>query len=170
MKMLTSEVRSMTTLGRMLLLLLLIACWGCDGNRSRFIPDNLVGVWRTDDPRYRGRSLELAKDSAVIGTGTDKPSIELIDSVTIRPASEETTYSIQCRTADGTRHLLTLSFRANGDGEVRLLHPQNIVWKRRLDPDLPSRGKASPKYHRTQIVPKPLYEIDCVTRGCSGDW
>ena len=70
MRALTNEVRSIATLGRALLLLLPIALGGCDGNRSKFIPDNLVGVWRTNDPRYRGRSMDLGKETALISTGS----------------------------------------------------------------------------------------------------
>jgi hypothetical protein len=168
----TKGVRSIVPLGRVLLLLLPIVCSGCNWNRSRFIPDSLVGVWRTDDPRYRGRSLELGKDSAVIGTGGDKPSMESVESVKIRPAGEETTYSINCRAADGTQHLLTLRFNPSRDGEIRLSHPDGIVWRRRPDIGISSHGpdtEARPRHHVT-FVPRPLYEIDCVRRDCSRDW
>jgi hypothetical protein len=172
MRKLHKGVRSIAPIGQVLVLLLPIVCGGCDWNRSRFIPENLFGVWRTDDPRYRGRSIQLGKDNVVIGTGDDKPSIELVESVRIRPAGEDTTYSIHCRTTDGTQHLLTLSFNPNGDGEIRLSHPQNIVWKRRPDTDIsPHRPTTdlSLSYHHVQLVPRPLYEIDCVRRNCSRD-
>ena len=164
MKGQTTRVRSIASLGRALLLFLPIVC-GCDGNRSRFIPDSLVGVWRTDDPRYRGRSLEFGKDRAVIGTGGDKLSIESVESVKIQPAGEETTYSIRCRTADGTQHFVNLRFSPNGDGEIRLSHPQNILWKRG-----PATGFSPNRHRRALLAPRPLYEIDCVHSNCSRDW
>lgn len=164
MRALANEFRSIALIGQVLLLLLAIVCGGCDWNRSRFIPDNLVGVWRTDDPRYRGRSLELGKESAVIGVGGDKPSIESVESVKTQQPEQETTYEISSRGADGTRHVLILRFSPNGDGEIRLSHPQNVVWKRR--PDIVT----SPQRHRVLLVPRPLYEIDCVRRNCSRDW
>ena len=165
-------IQSLAPIGQVLLLLLPIICGGCDWNRSRFIPENLVGVWRTDDPRYRGRSLELSKDIAVIGIGGEKPSIESVEWVKTQATSEETTYSIQCRTADGTKDLLTLSFSPKGDGEIRLNHPQSIVWKRRPDTDISSHrpnAAPSPGRHRPKLVPRPLYEIDCIKSDCSRD-
>ena len=164
MRALAKRVRTIAPLGRVLLLLLPIVCSGCDWNRSRFIPNDLVGVWRTEDPRYRDRSLELGKANAVIGTGADKPSIESVESVKIQSAGEETTYSIDCRSGDGTRHLLTLRFTPNAGGEIRLSHPQNVVWKRRPDTGI------LPQRHRALLVPRPLYEIDCIKRNCSWDW
>jgi hypothetical protein len=164
MRALANGVRTIVPLGRVLLLLLLpIVCGGCDWNRSRFIPDDLVGVWKTDDPRYRDRSLELGKANAIMGTGSDKPNIESVESVKIQKAGEQTTYSIACRTTDGTRHLLTLGFSPNGGGEIRLSHPHDVVWKRRP-------GTAILPHRPVLIVPRPLYEIDCIRRNCSRDW
>jgi hypothetical protein len=164
MRALANQVRTVALLGRVLLLLLPIVGGGCDWNRSRFIPDDLVGVWRTDDPRYRDRTLELGKANAVIGVGADKPSIESVESVKIQPAGEDTNYSIDCRGGDGTRHLLTLRFSPNAGGEIRLSHPPNVVWKRRPD------GHTLPDHRRVLLVPRPLYEIDCIKRNCSREW
>ena len=50
----------------------------CDWNDSRFVPNELIGVWRTDDVRYRGRAIELGKESAVIETASDQASTAII--------------------------------------------------------------------------------------------
>ena len=165
MRALTNEVRSIAALGRALLLLLPIVLGGCDWNRSKFIPDNLVGVWRTNDPRYRGRSMDLGKDTAVISTGVEKPSVESVESVKVQPAGEETTYTIQCHTSQGARHLLTLRFSPRGDGELWFSHQQSIVWKRRPATDISPHRR-----QRVTLVPRPLYEIDCIQRDCARDW
>ncbi len=93
----------------------------CDWNDSRFVPSELIGVWRTDDARYRGRAIELGKDSAVIETGRDQASTESVESVKIQPAGKETTYSLRCRPADGSRHVLTLRFSPSGGVKYALV-------------------------------------------------
>jgi hypothetical protein len=164
MRNVAKDVRPIVLCGQLLLLLLPIIGGACDWNDSKFVPGELIGVWRTDDARYRGRAIELGKDSAVIETGSDQASPESVESVKIQPAGKETTYSIRCRAADGTRHVLTLRFSPSGGGEIRLSHPQNIVWKRRFDIDIPVARR-----HRATIVPRPLYEIDCIQNNCSQD-
>ena len=164
MKNLFSRVRSILPFARLILLLLPIVLGGCDWNDSKFLPDNLVGVWRTNDIRYRGRSMKLSRDSAVIETGVGNPNKETVESVKIQPAGEETDYSIKCRSSDGTEHLLSLRFSPKWGGELRLTHQQNTVWRRSHD----SKIKL-PVDVQVEDAPKPFYEVDCTHRNCSLD-
>jgi hypothetical protein len=108
--------------------------------------------------------MDLGKETAVIETGVEKPSVESVESVKIQPAGEETTYTIQCRTSQGARHSLTLRFSPRGEGELWFSHQQSVVWKRRPATDI------SPRRQRVTVVPRPLYEIDYIQRDCSRDW
>src|SRR4051794_26188160 len=81
MTMSANKSTSITSMGQVLLLLLSMFCGSCDWNRSRFVPSELIGVWKTDDVRYRGRSLELSVDTALIETGSDEPGTEAVESV-----------------------------------------------------------------------------------------
>ena len=161
MKNLCSRVRSILTLARPILLLLPMVLGSCDWNDSKFIPDNLVGVWRTNDVRYRGRSMKLSEDSVVIETGIGNPSKETVESVKIQPAGDETNYLIKCLTSDGSEHLLSLRFSSKWGGELRLEHQPNLTWRRGHDtkimpsPDIPVND-----------APRPFYEVDCTHHRC----
>jgi hypothetical protein len=155
---------SITSMGQVVLLLLSMFCGSCDWNRSRFVPSELIGVWKTDDVRYRGRSLELSVDTALIETGSDEPGTEAVESVKIQPTGAETTYLIRCRASDGTRHMLSLRFSSRGGGEIRLSHPDRVVWKRQDELDTAPR-----RHHRARLVPTTPYKIDCLDPKCSGD-
>jgi hypothetical protein len=164
MRNISSGVGSIIRLHRLILLLLPIVLAGCDWNDSKIIPDNLVGVWRTNDTRYRGRSLKLSKDSAVIDTGIGSPNIEAVESVKIQPVGEETNYSIKCRTLDGTQHLLSFRFSPKWGGELRLSHQQSIVWRHSRDTKI-----KPPLDVHVEDRPQPLYLIDCIHHICSLD-
>jgi hypothetical protein len=165
MSKISTLVRSMIASTRMILLLLPLMLGGCDWNDSKFIPDNLVGVWRTNDARYRDRSMKFSKDSALIETGVGIPSKESVESVKIQSAGEETNYSIKCRTADGNADLLSVRFSPKWGGELRLNHQPNMIWRR-------SRFNESSPTGDGHVAdpPRPFYEVDCIHRNCSMDW
>jgi hypothetical protein len=161
MKNLSFRVRSILTFARLILLLLPIVLGGCDWNDSKFIPENLVGVWRTNDARYRGRSMKLSEDSVVIETGIGNPSKETVESVKIQRAGDETNYLIKCRASDGSEHFLSLRFSSRWGGELRLNHQQNMAWRRGHD------TKSMPSTDiQVEDVPRPFYEVDCTHRNC----
>jgi hypothetical protein len=162
MKNLPSRVRSILSFARLILLLSPVVLGSCDWNDSKFIPDNLVGVWRTNDARYRGRSMKLSEDSVVIETGIGNPNKETVESVKIQPAGDETNYLIKCRTSDGSVDFLSLRFSSRWGGELRLNHQQNVAWR---------RGHATKIMPSTDLqvedAPRPFYEVDCTHRDCS---
>jgi hypothetical protein len=135
-----------------------------------------------------GRTLlsALEKNSAVIGTGVEKPSAQSVESVKIQPTDDETTYSIRCRTEDGSQNVLTVRFTPKGGGKLRLSHPNRVTWTRgpdialgldtvpvpgsALGPDTatgPDTARKAPGRHRTVVVPRPLFEIDCIKKDCT---
>jgi hypothetical protein len=161
MKTLCPRVRSIFAFVRPALLLLPIVLGSCDWNDSKFIPDNLVGVWRTNDARYRGRSMTLSEGSVVIETGIGSPSKETVESVKMQPAGDETNYLIKCRTSDGGEHFLSLRFSSKWGGELRLNHQPNMAWRRGHDAKfMPSADMP------VESQPRPFFEVDCTHHKC----
>src|SRR5574341_1493240 len=53
-------------------LALLLALVGCGPERTKTVPEELIGVWKTQAPDYADRFLELTRDSIRFGTGGDE--------------------------------------------------------------------------------------------------
>src|ERR1035441_4705329 len=53
----------------LLLAPLLLSLAGCDWGGTQTLPGQMVGEWRTDEPRYHGRFIKLEADRVTFGLG-----------------------------------------------------------------------------------------------------
>lgn len=56
--------------------------------------DELLGVWKTDNPAYAGRFFEIRGDLIIIGLGNDSVSTQAITAIEARPDQGHTDYVI----------------------------------------------------------------------------
>ncbi len=112
------------------LLVLLIPAAAC--NRSVAVPQELVGNWVTQDARYQGKTLVIdAEGFVVLIVDEDTmPRAEHIDHMTSKSAAGVTTYVLDASDQAGTHNRFTLMYRAVNGGELRLAHPNQVVWHR----------------------------------------
>jgi hypothetical protein len=124
----------MKTLRTQMILLALLVCVGCSGNHSPMLPTQLEGVWRTDDPRYQDRFLELSPTFVILVTGrSDRASVQWIDKVEIETLGEATAFTVYSTDyLEGTHHEMALQFTLANGGELPFKN-QSQVWKRRAD-------------------------------------
>ena len=157
------------------LLLLLASCNWQRGAET--LPGQMVGEWRTDEPRYHERFMKLQTDRITFGLGGAAPDVtEHIENVRMAPSDNVADYTIRLRALDGTPDSIALLFTPQSGGELRLKSQPRVVWKRKADPagtqpsaipppETPPReipkSETSPPDGRSREH-KTVYKIDCV--------
>jgi hypothetical protein len=152
---------------KLLLFVPLVLVAGCNWGGPQTLPAQVVGIWKTDDPRYYGRFLKLDSDQVIFGLGGVAPNkIEHIEKVKMAPTEKATEYTIKLKADDGTSDAIALRFTPENGGELGIKNQPKVVWTRKSFPDtaLPGKilqGKAPPrdgaaKEHKT------IYKIDCL--------
>jgi hypothetical protein len=171
---LLSERAWRTPIRLLLPLLLLLA--GCDWRGSQTLPAQMVGDWRTDEPRYHGRLMRLETDRITFVLGGVVPdNTELIENVRMASSSNPTDYTLHLKARDGTEESIVLQFTPQNGGELRLNSQSKVVWKRKSQiagttPGAP-QGETSQKEAPQQGTPAAnrgygehvtIYKIDCL--------
>ncbi len=100
----------------------------CQFRKSTAVPDDLVGVWTTTDPKYADRFLELTKDRILFGTG--EGNVDTHPIVNIEQAREEkhTLYTISYATPGGREATFSFYHDPADDGVIRFKNQQHIAW------------------------------------------
>ncbi len=150
-----------------LLLPLLLLLAGCDWRGPKTLPGQMVGEWRTDEPRYQGRFLRLETDRITFGLGGVAPDkAEQVERVRMTPRDNPTEYAIHVKSADGTTDSIALQFTTQNGGELRIKSQPKVVWKRKNEP---SRTVPTITPRRQTPLPdtphgehKIIYTIDCL--------
>lgn len=116
-------------------LAILLPFCGCTRTQTQdHIPDELLGYWRTDTPRYQGRFLKLDRDYITIGTSDDNlTSVQRVREVRAERNSESTIYTIYSINTEGIESL-NLEFEPANGGSLQIRHMGGILWKRGAPP------------------------------------
>lgn len=161
----------------LLLLPLLLLLAGCDWWGTQTLPGQMVGEWRTDEPRYHGRFIRLETDRVTFGLGGVGPDkAEHVERVNVAPRDNPTDYTIRLTAGDGTPDSIVLQFTPQNGGELRLKNQPKIVWKRKSEParTLPKQTPhpETPQHKTSQRETPPpdrvygehmtIYKIDCL--------
>src|SRR5258705_2445420 len=146
-------------------LLLLLA--GCAWRDPKTVPGQMVGEWRTDEPRYNGRFLRLEADRITFGLGGVAPDkAEHVERVRMTPRDNPTEYAIHLKSADGTTDSIALQFTTQNGGELRIKSQPKVVWKRKNEPSRPLPTIAPQRQSPLPDTPhgehKIIYTIDCL--------
>lgn len=84
-----------------LLFTLLATTVGCQAANKETIPDVLVGVWKTPEPKYPDRFFEIKKPVIIFGTGEGKTDIHPIMNVQKVHKEKNALYIISFMNRDG---------------------------------------------------------------------
>jgi hypothetical protein len=108
----------------------LAAMAGCRTIQLKTVPDNLVGVWRTDTPKYSGRSLELTPELLIINTGPDERTFYGVLAVDEELRSKNTFYSIHYVSDEREVFQLSFFYAPQKRGTIQFEHQPEVVWTR----------------------------------------
>lgn len=99
------------------------------------MPPELIGVWKTDDPRYVDRSFELKADTITLsmgGGGNDPYPIQKLEK---RQDPPGTSYLLTYRNSvAGIQDTLSFDYEMGAGGAIRFKNQRNIVWKKEPKP------------------------------------
>jgi hypothetical protein len=105
-----------------------IAC----GPSNEELPEALVGVWRTDAPRYADRYLELQPGFVTFGTGPvsmDLYALASVSSEPVKPPARGRLYTLVYTDGEGLPSSLRLIHDERNPSVLRLAHRRE-QWKR----------------------------------------
>ena len=113
------------------LFVLFVVSVGCT---SAKLPNELLGIWRTDAPAYKGRYMKCDPQFVVLGVGEDKPVPRKV--VGISKASEgiETLYTLKTNEKEEGEYDFSFYYSPADGGTIRFKNQPNLIWhKRDLD-------------------------------------
>ncbi len=92
-------------------------------------PEELVGTWDTENPRYADRAFVIGHDHIELHLG-EEGGIRSHQILSIRgvEGSDSWAYEIDYLTPEGER---TLGVHLHPDGVLRLRNPPDMVWRRK---------------------------------------
>jgi len=104
--------------------------FGCQQDRIVTFPKDLVGVWKTSDPKYADRHFELAETTMYFGTGGDSVTYNLIWSIEEVQNRSQALYTISYSHMDAPDKL-ELSFFYDLDlGTIKFENQHQITWRK----------------------------------------
>jgi hypothetical protein len=103
----------------------------CQCGNTDMVPDELIGVWTTDEPKYIDSCLEITRETIVFKTGEnyfDKNTVTDIDRLVDK---ERISYKISYENAQGDDYELYLYYYKSGNQDiVRFKNQKQIDWKK----------------------------------------
>lgn len=154
----------------LLALLALLTLTGCEPQQPQALPDQMIGEWRTGEPRFQGRFMKLETGQITFGLGGIAPDrVEHIEKVSAASNKNPFEYTIRLKTVDGATDSIVLQFSPQNGGELRLKSQPKIVWSLKSQParTLPKVVPGESSQHAVQpptIVlgeHRTIYKIDC---------
>lgn len=100
---------------------------GRGGPRIEFPPDELVGTWSTDDPRYADRGITISEDDLRLEMGSDGQATYPIEAIHVEVADVHRMYTIHYLDGDDE---LSMDIFVFNDGSLRLRNPSEVRWTR----------------------------------------
>jgi len=100
---------------------------GPPGTPLEFPPDELLGTWSTNEPRYADRTMTFTTDQLVMGLGSEGRRVYDIESILVEVAEVHREYTISYSDADGEQ---SMDLFVYDDGLLRLRNPSEVRWTR----------------------------------------
>ncbi len=119
-----------------LLLALALFLGSCDLNKEAVPPPEMIGTYRTNDPRYEGLYFRIEKGmfdfSTVEGTVETYPIVayEKLDRTNGR---RKTIYHLLHGKRDGQELKVSFNFEPDGGGTISFLNRPGTIWLRESD-------------------------------------
>ena len=99
------------------------------------VPPDLIGVWKTDDPRYVDRHFELKADTIILSMGAAGTDSHPIQKFEKRQDPRGTSYFLTYKNlGEGVEDTLSFDYEMGAGGAIRFKNQRNIVWKKEPKP------------------------------------
>ena len=94
------------------------------------LPDELVGVWTTSQPKYADRYLDLTKATIIFGTGKESIDTNFISNVEKTPHDETILYTVYFHRVGGPEDKVSFYYDAGNGAIIRFKNQKHIEWKK----------------------------------------
>jgi len=116
----------------LILFIIVTAFLGCQILKDKTIPEELIGVWETSEPRYKDCSFELKDETIIFNNGPDYTNINFITDIEKLPEKDRVLYHIHYEDREGLEYMLSLFyFKASNGGVIRFKNQKEITWTKR---------------------------------------
>ena len=106
---------------------------GCSSNEIENLPQEVLGQWETEAPKYEGFSFELSEKTITFADSNAENGIELyiIEKRTKELDNENKIfYVVHYENEEGLELKHAFYYDASGGGEIRLKNQKTTVWTR----------------------------------------
>lgn len=117
--------RALQLLGLFALFMLSVGC------QSAKLPNELLGIWRTDNPQYKGRYMKVDAQFVVLGVGEDKPVPRKVVEITKSSEGIETLYTLKTNEKDEGEYSFSFYYSPADGGTIRFKNQPQLIWKKR---------------------------------------
>lgn len=106
--------------------------YGCSGQKKTALPRELVGVWKTSDPKYAGCFFELTEDEIIFGIKDGEVNRYAIKKIKIKkkPNEKRILHTISYEDELGLEYKLPFYHYPENNGVIRLKNQKQFVWKK----------------------------------------
>jgi hypothetical protein len=113
-------------------LAILTSLLGCRAAQEPVVvPPEVIGVWKTVDPRYEDRYFELTAGTVTLAMGEDSKESYPIQTFEKSQEMGATLYSLTYRNlVEGITDTLSFYYEPREGGVIRFKNQRNIEWKK----------------------------------------
>ena len=120
--------------------IIVIVLTGCQIRGDKSVPEELMGVWETSEPRYEGCSFEINDKLIIFKNGPTYTNVNHITDIDRSAEEKRTLYHINYVDRDGQEYKFSLFYYRTGTGGViRFKNQKDIEWTRKAGQS-PSQG------------------------------
>ncbi len=99
--------------------------FGFQCGKNNTAPDPLIGVWKTSDPTYADRFLEIDRSTITFGIGEGKIDTHSITNINVEKGN---LYTIHYKNQEGQRFKCSFIYHPAGQGVITFKNQNQIVW------------------------------------------
>ena len=104
-------------------------------DRGTTLPDEVLGVWQTDEPRYAGRRIELVHGAVAFQTAGDQGALPWQPITQVRRGEHElgTMFAVEYMGRDGELAYFHFIYSHDGARRIYLANQTDFAWYRTGD-------------------------------------
>lgn len=116
---------------KVLIAAFLLACaFGCQPERNTVVPEQLRGVWKTTEPRYKDRFLAFTAYSIDFGTGGNTLDSFTIWNIERGSNGQADLYTITYVDSSLGRYKLAFHYVPGSGDEIRFKNQKRLTWRK----------------------------------------
>ena len=105
----------------------------CEQNNLSIFPSTLLGIWNTDDSRYKNRYIEFFENRIIFGTGDIESYTLFVNTIKENSKKPTIEWTLFCEDVEGNPSAMVIFYRPATDNipqgaSIRLKNKKSIVW------------------------------------------